>query len=167
VVFQTLEPEVFHESRVIRGAQMVLDALRLPLVRILLLGTCAAWAVALGVAQTMALRAPLYDVGIFHQILWGLSHGYGFLSTLSKAGNFLLDHFAPSLVLLTPVYWLTGSSPLTLAVVQPLLFYGGVAAWVYLASKCPGAKPEMRAELAAATTLLGHGRDGNRRHSEE
>lgn len=154
-LFKRFEPDAFYSSRVIRWARIALDRLREPVVRAAVLGGCAAWAIALGVAQTMALRAPLYDVGIFHQILWGLSHGYGFLSTVSKAGNFLLDHLAPSLALLTPVYWLTGSSPLTLAIVQPLLLYGGVAAWVYLASRVPGAKPELRAELAAAATVFG------------
>src|SRR5207248_1273353 len=42
-----------------------------------LLGFGMAWACALGALQALALRYPLWDVGIFHQILWNLSHGNG------------------------------------------------------------------------------------------
>lgn len=115
----------------------------------------AGWGVTVCAYQALAMRYALYDVGIFHQILWSLAHGLGFNSTVSKAGNFLLDHLSPSLALLTPVYWLSGSSPLALPIVHPLLIFGGVAAWVWLAERAPGASPELRRQLAAATLVFG------------
>lgn len=124
-------------------------------------GRWTAWGIGLGLAcvlgvlQTFALRVPLYDVGLFHQILWSLAHGYGFVSTISGAGNFLLDHLSPSLALLTPFYWLSGSSPLTLAVLHPVLLYAGIAAWVWLAEQLAGARGEAKSWLPAAATLFG------------
>jgi hypothetical protein len=110
-----------------------------------------AWIVAgaVSVLQCLAMRTPLYDVGLFHQILWALAHGHGFLSTVSGAGDFLRDHLSPSLALLVPAYWLGASSPLTLAVVQPALLFGGAAAWLWLAERVG------RAWLAASAAVFG------------
>jgi uncharacterized membrane protein len=102
----------------------------------------------ISVLQCLSLRTPLYDVGLFHQVIWGLAHGYGFSSSISGAGNFLLDHFSPSLVLLVPAFWLSASSALTLLVIQPLLVFGGVAAWIWLAETL-----EINV-LAASVTVL-------------
>lgn len=101
----------------------------------------AAWLVltgALGALQALALRVPLWDVGIFHQIIWSLSQGHGFVSTVSGAGNFLADHFSPALALLTPVFQLTRSSPLTLPVAEPMLLASGGLAWLWLARRLSG-----------------------------
>ena len=152
--FRTEFPAVFQSSRAIRWSRKALDRLHEPRIRWATLALGTLWAIGLGVSQTLALRSRLYDVGIFHQILWAISTGHGFLSTVSRAGNFLMDHLSPSLALLAPVYWLSGASPLTLAVLQPLLIFGGAAAWIYLAERAPGAKPARREELAAATTLF-------------
>ena len=101
-------------------------------------------AIRLAVDQSRALRVTLYDVGIFHQILWSLANGLGFNSTISGAGNFLKDHFSPALVLLVPFFKLSGESPYFFPVIQVLLIFGGGAAWVYLAE---------RASLAETTNL--------------
>jgi uncharacterized membrane protein len=110
-------------------------------------------ACVIGVLQTLALRVPLYDVGLFHQILWSLAHGHGFVSTISGAGNFLLDHLSPSLSLLVPAYRLSGSSPLVLSVVLPLILYAGVSAGVWLAEQ--RADRESRKWLPAAAVVFG------------
>jgi uncharacterized membrane protein len=96
----------------------------------------------------------LYDVGIFHQILWGISHGLGFHSTISGAGDFLLDHFSPSLRLLVPAFQYFQETPLFLPALQGFLLFGGAAAWVYLAENVPGVTREFRSQLAGATTLF-------------
>lgn len=124
--------------------------------RFIALGAGCLLACVIGVLKTLALRVPLYDVGLFHQILWSLAHGHGFVSTISGAGNFLLDHLSPSLALLVPAYWLSASSPLTLAVVLPLLLYAGIAAWVRLAEKLAAAAGgKSKKWLPAATVLFG------------
>lgn len=125
--------------------------------RWLLLGLACLWAIGLGVAQGLAIRFPVFDVGIFHQILWGISNGHGFTSSVSGAGNFLVDHFSPSLALLAPSFWLTGASPLTLAIVHPLLIWGGVAAWIYLAERAPGTSAGGGSTLAAFVLLFALG----------
>jgi hypothetical protein len=128
-------PALARESRVCKGVQFLLDKLTLARGRWILFFLTMGYAMILGILQTLAIRYPMYDVGIFHQILWNIIHGNGFLSTISKAGNFLLDHFAPTLALLTPAFWISGSSPLTLAVVHVLLIFGGMASWIYLAER--------------------------------
>jgi uncharacterized membrane protein len=150
----TLSPGIRAQSRVYAWALRIRDALMNPTDRRLALALAAALGAIVCVFQALALRSTLYDVGIFHQILWALAHGHGFVSTISGAGNFLLDHFSPSLALLTPAFWLSGSSPLTLAVLQPILLFAGASAWVFLAARAPGATAELRRHLAAATTLV-------------
>ena len=107
-----------------------------------------------GLLQTRALQTRLFDVGIFHQILWSLIHGLGFHSSISGAGNFLLDHLSPSLALLAPFFWLSGESPYFLSQVHVLLLFGGAAAWLYYAEKLPGVPRHFRPHLAAATVVF-------------
>lgn len=123
--------------------------------RRVLLVLAAGVACAFVVAQAYALRFPLFDVGIFHQLLWNLSRGNGFYSPVSAAPQFLSDHFVPSLALLSPVYWILGSWPPVIAVLHVALLFAGVAAWVYLAGHWPGRAPKERATLAAATLVFG------------
>jgi len=116
---------------------------------------CCLAAIRLAILQTLAMRVPLWDVGIFHQILWSLAHGLGFHSTISGAGDFLGDHFAPSLALLVPLFELFGETPLFLPVIQVLLIFGGGAAWIFLAERAGQATfgDELN-PLAAATTVF-------------
>jgi hypothetical protein len=58
------------------------------------------------------------------------------------------------LALLTPFYWLTGSSPYVLAVLHSALLFGGVAAWVRLAECLPGASRTTRSRLAGCAALF-------------
>jgi uncharacterized membrane protein len=108
----------------------------------------------LAVLQTRALRFPLYDVGIFHQVLWSISQGLGFHSTISGAGDFLTDHYSPSLALLTPFFLGVDGSPYFLPVVHVLLLFGGASAWVYLASRMAGVSESFGSKLAAACVLF-------------
>jgi uncharacterized membrane protein len=55
----------------------------------------------------------VYDLGIFHQMLWNSARGHWFASSL-KHMNYLGDHFSPSLVLLAPLTWLPCSVELLL-----------------------------------------------------
>jgi uncharacterized membrane protein len=116
-------------------------------------------ACALGILQALGLRVPLYDVGLFHQIFWGLTHGQGFVSTISGAGDFMLDHLSPALALIAPVFYLVPRDwqPLTLMIVHPLLIFTGIAAWIWLAERlAPAPEPGTGREssLAAGATLF-------------
>ena len=107
----------------------------------------------LGAAQALAIRYPIFDVGIFHQVIWSVRHGEGFASSLSEAGNFLRDHFSPSLALLTPFFWVSQDSALTLPIVHAFLVWGGVAAWMWMAERLPDSDERTR-KTAAAMTLV-------------
>ncbi|MEO5969328.1 MAG: hypothetical protein ABIQ95_05330, partial [Bdellovibrionia bacterium] len=83
-------------SLMLRAVRRVGALLSIPTFRWSAYLVCCLGAAQLAVAQVLAMRVTLWDVGIFHQILWSLVHGLGFNSTLSGAGDFLSDHFAPS-----------------------------------------------------------------------
>lgn len=84
---------------------------------ILCLGTAATIA-ALTIAKHATFHSSVYDLGIFHQVLWNTARGDLFATSL-KHMRYLGDHFSPSLALLAPLEW----SPFpiqTLLVVQAL-----------------------------------------------
>jgi len=145
----------------------------------------AAWAVMASLALTKMLtfHAGLYDLGIFHQVLWNTSRGRPFASSL-KHMNYLGDHFSPSFALLAPLEWLPWASGLLLlaqagaAVATAWSLYRiaqrhladarvagiiGLAALVYPALFCPPffdlhPEPFMAAALARALDELDRGR---------
>jgi hypothetical protein len=94
-----------------------------------------------GTLKALALEYPLFDVGIFHQLLWNLSQGKGFLSSISGAEQFLRDHLVLSLSVFAPLYrvaslnsWVLGAAPGFLAgALLALVFW----AWWFLAERIP------------------------------
>lgn len=150
-------PQLRQTSFILRTAQRLTEALRLPKGRRLWLSLGLCMAVMIAIGQALALRFTLYDVGIFHQILWSLNHGLGFFSTLSGAGNFLLDHFCPTLALWVPLFSVFHESPLFLPIIHVILIYSGVSAWVFLAARVPGVDRKIRMDLAAATSVFALG----------
>lgn len=104
--------------------------------------------------QALSLDFSQWDVGIYHQIVWSLSTGNDFHSTISEAGNFLWDHLSLSLWILVPFYWLFEGSPLILPFFDAVFAYTGIAAWVYLASCFPGATPKQRSLLSLAVIVF-------------
>jgi len=80
------------------------------------------------IIQHEAFRTNVWDLGLYEQVLWNLSHGYGFQSSVTGF-NFLGDHLAFSLVLLAPIYRLV-PHPWTLLIVQSAIIgVGGIAAF--------------------------------------
>ncbi len=91
----------------------------------------AAGLLAITLCQWRMLRAPSWDLGIFTQLLDSYAHGRAPIGTIRGEGfNLLGDHFHPLLVILTPIYWLF-PSPLTLVVVQDLIFALSAAAFTW------------------------------------
>jgi uncharacterized membrane protein len=59
----------------------------------------------LSLVRHYTFHSSLYDLGIFHQLLWNTAHGRPFASSICHM-NYLGDHFSPSLALLAPLEWL-------------------------------------------------------------
>ena len=78
--------------------------------------------------KSFALGFSTFDTGIFHQLMWSLSQGMGFHSSLSRAVDFLRDHCVLSLALLSPLYGLFNGAPPVTPVLSALLLLGGIAA---------------------------------------
>ncbi|MFL5814539.1 MAG: DUF2079 domain-containing protein [Bdellovibrionia bacterium] len=117
--------------------------------------------IAKGTLKALALEYPLFDVGIFHQLLWNVSQGNGFLSSISEAEQFLRDHFVLSLSVFTPLYRLAALSPWTLGAAPGFLAGALLAsvfsAWWYLAEKFPATSLHRRAWVASALILAAFG----------
>lgn len=121
----------------IAAISRTLDFLRESRHRYLVLGIWTGFGVLTSILQAYALEVTQYDVGIFHQVLWSLGEGQGPWSSISRAGNFWMDHTALSLVTLLPFFKLVGGHPLFLPIVQPLLINGGLAALLYFVDHLP------------------------------
>jgi len=59
----------------------------------------------LSIIRHHTFHSALYDLGIFHQVLWNTARGLPFASSI-KHMNYLGDHFSPSFALLSPLEWL-------------------------------------------------------------
>ena len=68
---------------------------------------------ALSLVRHHTYHSSLYDLGIFHQVLWNTAHGRPFASSI-KHMSYLGDHFSPSFALLAPIEYLPGALDLLL-----------------------------------------------------
>jgi uncharacterized membrane protein len=115
----------------------MLDFLRDSHHRYWVLGIWTGFGVLASILQAYALEVTQYDVGLFHQVLWSLGEGLGPWSSISRAGNFWMDHTALSLVTLVPFFKLMGGHPIFLPILQPILINGGLAALLYFVDHLP------------------------------
>ena len=111
-------------------------------------------AVTATVWQHFAVAFPLYDVGIFHQVVWSLANGEGFYSSISGAGNFLSDHLALTLALLVPFFNLLGQPAWFLPAIHPLLIFGGFFALIFYCQRSPVIEEARRPLLIAAISVV-------------
>lgn len=104
-----------------------------------------AFLVLSGALRALALQYTLFDTGIFSQLLWNISQGNGFISSVSQTDSFLKDHLVWSLSALAPVYWLASNPVWTSKIllgVLPGAITGALlaltfAAWIFLAENYP------------------------------
>lgn len=89
----------------------------------------------IAVIWTYGFRFTLFDVGLFHQVLWSLTHGHGFLSTISGSGDHIKDHLSLSFIALAPFFYLTAGAAWFLPLAYVLLVALGLSAWFYLAKR--------------------------------
>ncbi|MDP2659170.1 MAG: DUF2079 domain-containing protein, partial [Dehalococcoidia bacterium] len=74
----------------------------------------------LGVLRHEALNSHSYDMAIYDQVVWNISQGRWFETSLEYyVYNFLGDHLSLGLTFLAPLYWIF-ASPRVLIVMQPL-----------------------------------------------
>lgn len=92
------------------------------------LGAVGVVAVLFVTTKSYALGFSTFDTGIFHQLMWSLSQGQGFHSSISRAVDFLRDHCVLSLWLLSPLHGFFDGAPVVTPVLSALLLWGGVAA---------------------------------------
>lgn len=90
---------------------------------------------SIGVFRYYTYSAPNYDFGIFCNMFYNMSKNGSAVTTCER--DTLLSHFAvhisPIFYLILPFYWLF-SSPVTLAVVQPVVVFSAVIP-IYLLAK--------------------------------
>lgn len=91
--------------------------------------------VVMGALQDAVGQRGMYDQGIFLQVFWSLTHGHGFDYTISGTGNYLNDHFAPAIALLSPFFAVLGGGPFALTAMSSLLIWGGVLSWLLTVKK--------------------------------
>lgn len=122
--------------------------------RILLGCIFALWAIR-GIAQSLAIRFPVFDFGIFHQLMTSLAYGRGFFAPISQAPFFLSDHFVISMALLTPLYRLTHEAIWTLPIIHAGLFSLAVWAWMKIAESRIDGTESIRTLLSKTVLLVG------------
>ena len=79
-----------------------------------------------------------YDLGIFTNAIWNLTHGNGYVSSVKNGMNLFADHQSPTFWLLAPLFWLV-PRPETLLFAQAFGLAAGGPAMYYLARKHFGA----------------------------
>ncbi|MGA8006252.1 MAG: DUF2079 domain-containing protein [Burkholderiales bacterium] len=72
-----------------------------------------------------------YDLGIFTNAIWNLTHGNGYVSSVKGGINLFTDHQSPVFWLLAPLFWAV-PRPETLLVVQAFGLAAGGPALYYL-----------------------------------
>jgi len=85
----------------------------------------------LAVLRHRAFDSHGYDLGIFTNVMWNLTHGNGYVSAVKGGINLFSDHQSPTYWLLAPVFWLV-PRPETLLFVQAFGLTAGGPALYYL-----------------------------------
>jgi uncharacterized membrane protein len=90
------------------------------------------------VMRHAAFQTNGFDVGIFTNAIWNLTHGYGYVSSIKGGINLFQDHQSPLFWLLYPLFWVI-PQPETLFVAQAFGLAAGGPALFHLAQKRFGA----------------------------
>lgn len=72
---------------------------------------------AVSIKKHLAFETSNFDLGIFTNALWNLTHGFGYISAPKGGINLLRDHQSFSFLLLAPLFWLF-PKPETLLMIQ-------------------------------------------------
>jgi hypothetical protein len=99
---------------------------------------------AMSVVRHWAFDSHGFDLGIFTNVMWNLTHGNGYVSSVKGGINLFADHQSPTYWLLAPFFWLV-PRPETLLFLQAFGLAAGGPALYHLAAARFG-----RAHWAAA-----------------
>lgn len=83
-------------------------------------------------ARHRAFQTHGFDLGIFTNALWNVTHGQGYVSSVKGGINLLADHQSPLFLVLAPLFWLL-PRPETLLFAQAFGLAAGGPALFYLA----------------------------------
>jgi len=116
-----------------RIARAWLDAIERSPARTLWLAAAGVGAFLFWIAllRHRAFETHGYDLGIFTNAMWNLTHGYGYVSAVKGGINLFADHQSPTLWLLAPLFWLV-PRPETLLFAQAFGLAAGGPALYYL-----------------------------------
>lgn len=119
--------------RVFRGWQnhLALTPKRTLFLSSLVMGILAAFA---SLRRHWAFESHSYDLGIFTNVLWNLTHGFGYISSIRAGMNLFADHQAPTFWLLGPLFSIF-PAPETLLILQAAAWATGGISLYYFARK--------------------------------
>lgn len=81
------------------------------------------WFSVFSIVRHLRVQSFLFDLGYYDQLIWQVAHGKPLFSTLLENHPWL-DHFSPSIFLLSPIY-LIWSSPFVILLTQSILISVG------------------------------------------
>ena len=84
------------------------------------------------VVRHRAFSSHAFDLGIFTNTIWNLTHGYGYISSIKGGINLFVDHQSPLFWALAPLFWLA-PRPETLLFAQAFGLAAGGPAVFYFA----------------------------------
>jgi uncharacterized membrane protein len=99
-----------------------------PYLIVLFLG--AAWLIVSALLNHRALDTG-FDLGIYDQVVWNISHGRFFKTTLVYETAGAYDHFEPVLALIAPLYWLFPDVRVLLVIQSLALALGSAPIYAY------------------------------------
>ena len=88
----------------------------------------------LAVMRHWAFDSHGFDLGIFTNVMWNLTHGNGYLSAVKGGINLFVDHQSPTWWVLAPLFWLA-PHPETLLLLQALGLAAGGPALYHLGAR--------------------------------
>lgn len=121
-----------------------------PVALAFLWGTYGAW---LSCLRHRAAQSSAFDLGIFTNTLWNLTHGNGYMSSLKGGISLFADHQSPILFAFAPFFALVPRAE-TLLVLQSLALAAGIIPLVAYARRIAGAHGADPERIALACALL-------------
>jgi len=85
----------------------------------------------IGLLRYRAFESHGFDLGIFTNAMWNLTHGNGYVSSVKGGINLFQDHQSPLFWAVAPIFWVA-PRPETLLIVQALGLTAGGPALYYL-----------------------------------
>ncbi len=106
----------------------------------LMLAAFCAIAIFLNFRRYAAYRTNLYDLGSYSQVIWNVSRGAGFTTSLGPT-QYLTNHFSPLMGLIAPLYWVWPDARVLMVVQTVLMAVSIVPGYLILRKRYPRLAP--------------------------